>query len=226
MKVIMDKLSEAMGDYLKRIYMTEQDKIKVSTSVLAAQLHITPASVSGMIKKLSKLNFIRYTPYYGVRLSNRGRKIALKLIRHHRLIELYLSKILGLSWDKVHEEAERWEHILSEDVEARMDAVLGYPNRDPHGAPIPTVNGIMNVESGSCLVDIEPGKTVEIIEVSDHNPDLLRYLSKIKLSLKDKLHIVQVAPFKGPLTISIDNQELILGHQVAHHIFVHECTKR
>ncbi|HEX8833958.1 MAG TPA: metal-dependent transcriptional regulator, partial [Abditibacteriaceae bacterium] len=141
-------ISHAAEDYLKTIYkLRTADSLEpggaqaVTTQALAVRLGVSSPSATAMVKKLASLSLVRHTPYYGVELTEAGEKIALEIIRHHRLVETYLTQILGVEWDKVHAEAERWEHILSDEVEARMDAALGNPTRDPHGAPIPTRDG-------------------------------------------------------------------------------------
>lgn len=166
----------AVEDYLKTIYEIEHEQGKVATTALAERLRVTPASVTGMIKKLADMHLVEYEPYQGVVLTEAGRKIALEVIRHHRLIELYLAEALGVPWDRVHDEADKWEHILSEDLEDRIDALLGYPTLDPHGAPIPTRAGEMARPSRERLADLKPSQTALIAEVSDHDAMLLREL--------------------------------------------------
>src|SRR5918912_2318913 len=135
--------TQAVEDYLKTIYEIQREQGKVATTVLAERLGIAPASVTGMVKKLAGLHLVAHEPYQGVVLTEAGEKIALEVIRHHRLIERYLAEALAVPWDKVHEEAEKWEHVLSEDMEDRIDALLGHPTTDPHGAPIPARNGTL-----------------------------------------------------------------------------------
>jgi len=166
----------AVEDYLKTIYEIEHDQGRVATTALAERLRVTPASVTGMIKKLADMHLVAYEPYQGVILTEAGRKIALEVIRHHRLIELYLAEALGVPWDRVHEEADKWEHILSEDLEDRIDALLGYPTLDPHGAPIPTREGEMASSPRERLADLQPAQRALIAEVSDHDAVLLREL--------------------------------------------------
>src|SRR5690606_39879727 len=134
-------LSAAAEDYLKTIYKLRDDDAPTTTQAVAARLSVAPPSATAMIKKLAAMKLVRHTPYRGVELTEAGEKIALEVIRHHRLIETYLAEVLGVAWDKVHDEAERWEHVLSEEVEAKMAAALGNPTRDPHGAPIPALDG-------------------------------------------------------------------------------------
>jgi DtxR family Mn-dependent transcriptional regulator len=212
-------------DYLKIIYDIQRTQGKVNTTTLAERLKVAPASVTGMLKKLAEMNLVLYEPYQGVRLTKSGEKIALEVLRHHRLVELYLAEALGVPWDQVHDEAEKWEHILSERLEARMDALLGHPTADPHGAPIPTLQGEIPAPHETRLSDLQPGQTAVIAEVSDHDPALLRYLASKALYPKTKVYIVSVAPFGDPMTIRIGETEHTIGREVANHIFVINITK-
>jgi len=214
--------NEAIEDYLKNIYEIEHSEGKVSTTSLARRLKIAPASVTGMIKKLSRLNLVTYEPYQGVRLTNAGKKIALEVIRHHRLIEKFLAEALGVTWDKVHEEAEKWEHVLSEELEDRIDDLLKSPKWDPHGSPIPARDGSMEMLSTIKLSEARAGQTVEICEVSDHDSALLRYLGELGLYPRKRIEVKAVEPFEGPIKFTIvgENEEKILGRAVAEHIRV------
>lgn len=212
--------SQTVEDYLKTIYQLQHRQGKVTTTALAEAMQVAPASVTGMIKKLDALKLVVYEPYQGVNLTEAGRKIALEVIRHHRLVELYLAEALGVPWDQVHDEAEKWEHVLSEELEARMDALLGYPTTDPHGAPIPTRHGEIAPPSETCLVDLEPGQTATIVEVSDHDPAMLRYLAERDLYPNTSLKLLTVAPFQGPLNLEVNRSEVTLGREVARHIYV------
>ncbi|MEQ9619627.1 MAG: metal-dependent transcriptional regulator [Deltaproteobacteria bacterium] len=212
--------TESIENYLKAIYEIQKEQGKVSTNALSEKLSVAPASVTSMIKKLSEKKLITHRRYQGVNLTQAGRKIALEVIRHHRLIELYLAEALGVPWDKVHEEAEKWEHVLSEDLEDRMDAALGHPTRDPHGSPIPTRDGeIIELESIP-LADLGPGQSGVVAEVSDHDPSLLRYVGKMGLYPKTNVKVVSVEPFSGPMTINVGNKKHILGAEAAQYIFI------
>ena len=213
-------ITQSIEDYLKTIFEIENDKGKVTTNSLSEKLQVAPASVTSMIKKLSSKKLITHKRYQGVKLTKAGRKIALEIIRHHRLIELYLQEALGVPWDKVHEEAEKWEHIISEDIEDRMDKFLGYPTSDPHGSPIPRRDGTMIERDCSCLADIDPGNKATIAEVSDHDPNLLRYLGEMGFYPKTKIVVKEVKPFDGPITISIKGKTHIIGREAAKHISV------
>ncbi|RMF60333.1 MAG: metal-dependent transcriptional regulator [Calditrichaeota bacterium] len=212
--------TEAIEDYLKTIFEIQRTRGKVATSVLAKQLGIAPASVTGMIKRLSEMNLVTYQPYQGVRLTPAGKKIALEVIRHHRLIELFLKEALGVPWDKVHEEAEKWEHVLSEELEERIDALLGYPTHDPHGAPIPDRDGKMPTSSTTTIADLSPGSKATIVEVDDSDPELLRYLGTLALYPQTSLLVVAVAPFEGPITLQVEGKDIVLGRKVAEQIYV------
>ena len=214
-------LSAAVEDYLKAVYAVHDKHGKVTTSLLAEKMGVSPASATSMIKKMAEAKLVAHQPYQGVTLSEMGLKLALEIIRHHRLVELYLSEALGVPWDKVHEEAEKWEHVLSEDVEDRMDAFLGYPTADPHGAPIPTRNGELIGKKRIHLIDLPPNDTATVVEVSDHDPELLRYLSSLDIGLGTQLTLVRIEPFDGPLTLSLGGErEYVLGRTVARHIQV------
>jgi DtxR family Mn-dependent transcriptional regulator len=212
--------TESVEDYLKTIYEVQRTQGKVTTTLLAEQLRIAPPSVTGMIKKLAGMKLVTHQPYQGIALTEAGEKIALEVIRHHRLIERYLAEALGLSWDRVHEEAEKWEHVLSEDLEDRIDAALGYPTTDPHGAPIPDRNGMIAPSATLRLADLQPGQSAIIAEVSDHDSALLRYLGSLGLYPGTEVHVVDVAPFNGPLTVRLKATEHALGREVASYIFV------
>ncbi len=212
--------NEAIEDYLKTIYEIQREKGKVATTSLANNLGIAPASASGMIKKLSEMNLVTHEKYQGVKLTKSGEKIALEVIRHHRLIELFLSEALGVPWDKVHQEAERWEHVLSEEMEDRIDQLLGFPTSDPHGAPIPKRNGEIGNKAYIHLADLQIGQVATIAEVSDFDPDLLRYLGELGLYPETQIHVTNIAPFDGPFEIHVGDQKHTIGRKAANYILV------
>lgn len=216
-------LSQSIEDYLKAVYEVETAEGKVSTSALAERLDVSPASVTNMVKKLSEGKLITYKPYQGVKLTPAGKKIALEVIRHHRLVELYLKEALGVPWDKVHQEAEKWEHVLSEDLEDRIDKFLGYPLRDPHGSPIPRRDGTMVVRECSSLEEIEEETCVKVVEVSDHEPELLRYLGNIGLYPETEMTVVSREPFQGPIIIELTGKEYPIGRNAAKYILVEKA---
>jgi DtxR family Mn-dependent transcriptional regulator len=211
-----------MEDYLKAIYkLREENKQEaVSTSALADDMKVAPASVTNMCKKLADLNLLTYEPYQGVKFTPAGEKLALEVVRHHRLIELYLAEALGVPWDQVHEEAEKLEHVISEDLEERMAAVLGDPQFDPHGAPIPSKAGVVVQPESDRLVDMSTGDKLIVVEVDDDNPELLRHLGEKGLYPGTNIQLLDVAPFEGPLTLKINTEEQSLSYQVAKTILV------
>jgi DtxR family Mn-dependent transcriptional regulator len=213
-------ISRAMEDYLKAIYLCSTDGRKVSTSALATRMHCSAASVTNMIQKLSDLKLVSYQPYRGVYLTEAGEKVALEVIRHHRLIELYLAEVLGFSWDKVHEEADKLEHVISEEFEDRIDRVLGFPTRDPHGDPIPSKDGQVEKISHLLLWDAKPGERVKVERVSDRDSEVLRYLATIGIFPQVELDILTKAPFNGPVHVRLEDEEHGLSEQLARQIFV------
>lgn len=172
-------LSPAMEDYLKAIYAVARDQGKVNTQALADRLDVSPASVTNMLKRLAECKLVIYAPYRGVELTETGRKIAMEMIRHHRLLELYLTQALGYSWDEVHAEAELLEHFISEKLEARIDEALGFPSLDPHGAPIPTLEGEIRLSPTGLLAQQTPNTTGEVIQVIDTQAEVLRELAEV-----------------------------------------------
>jgi DtxR family Mn-dependent transcriptional regulator len=198
------RVSAAVEDYLKAIYTLKQSKGQVTTSLLAEQLGFRPASVTGMLKSLADMHLVSYAPYHGVELTEAGEKIALEVVRHHRLIELYLVEALGYSWDEVHDEAEELEHVISEKLEARIAARLGHPTLDPHGDPIPTPEGTLPVADEGCrLADLAIGSSGIIARVHDQNPERLRYLADLGLVPGTTVKVVAIAPFDGPLSVAV-----------------------
>ncbi|HEX9899796.1 MAG TPA: metal-dependent transcriptional regulator [Candidatus Methylomirabilis sp.] len=213
-------LSQAVQDYLKTIYTLQEQGGAVSTSALAEAMGVAAASATGMVKKLAGLKLARHSPYQGVILTKAGEKMALEVIRHHRLLELYLAEALGYSWDKVHEEAERLEHVISEEFEEKIFEALGRPTRDPHGDPIPTKDGTLVAGSHERLSDMEPGATGVIRRVSDRNAEMLRYLALRGLVPDATVQVVEKAPFNGPITVKMGEAAHVLGRDLASHIHV------
>ncbi|MEW5959427.1 MAG: metal-dependent transcriptional regulator [Chloroflexota bacterium] len=218
----MDRLliSQAMEDYLKAIYKLLETGSVVTTSALADYMSVAPASVTNMCKKLAELNLLQYERYQGVKFTPAGEKLALEIVRHHRLIELYLAEALGVPWDRVHEEAEKLEHVISEDLEERMAAALGDPKFDPHGAPIPSRAGNIKPQQSDRLVDMQAGDRVVVIEVDDQDPELLRYLGEMGIYPGTDIQIMACAPFNGPFTLKVGQALYTLGYQAAKSILV------
>lgn len=210
----------AIQDYIKAIFKLQIDGQGVSTSAIAEKMDVSSASVSGMIKKLAKAGLLTHSPYQGVMLTDSGRKVALEMIRHHRLLELYLMKALGYTWDQVDAEAERLEHVISEEMEDRMAAFLDQPTHDPHGDPIPTKDGYMPSIRYAPLTTIDPGQTVRIRRVRDRDPDLLRYLGKLGMYPDAVVEVLDKAPFDGPLVVRVSKAQHSLGPQVTDSVFV------
>ncbi|MDX1600197.1 MAG: metal-dependent transcriptional regulator [Anaerolineales bacterium] len=221
----MKLLSAAVEDYLKTIHELEleADGDRVGTSELAQKLGVSNASVTGMLKKLAEMEpqLVDYERYQGVRLTGAGRKIALEVVRHHRLIEAYLIEALGYTWDEVHDEAEKLEHVISEDLEDRIAAYLGHPTLDPHGDPIPDREGNMAELEERQLTQLEAGERGTITRVSD-NPDLLRYLDQLELALQAEVEVVKRAPFEGPIHVRRLEAESVhaLSRKVTDQVFV------
>ncbi len=215
-------LSAAVQDYLKAIYKLQSGAGKVTTSALAERLSVASASVTNMVKKLAEMKLVRHTPYREVVLTPAGEKIALEIIRHHRLLELYLAEVMGYSWDQVHAEAERLEHHISEEFEERMDEVLGRPTTDPHGDPIPSKDGRLHATDHTRLADLPPGSSAVVRRVDDHDPECLRYLSERGLVLNARVQVLEREPFDGPLLVRVGKERHHLGLEVARRIFVEE----
>ena len=212
-----ERPSEAIQDYAKAIYALQQraDGHPVATNDLADRLGVTPASVSAMLKKLADRDLVEHVPYRGVMLTAAGARVALEVLRHHRLLELYLAEHLGVPWDRVHEEAEALEHVISEDLEARIAAKLGKPTHDPHGDPIPNVDLEIDEGHAHALETLETGATGRFVRVSDSDPEMLRYLDQRGVRLGDTLEVVDRQPFGGPLTVRFGDELHTLGGGLA-----------
>ncbi len=219
-------LTAPMEDYLKAIYSLQQKGMNATTLALAKEMKVSPPSATSMMKKLADWKLVRHTLYLGVRLTPLGEKIALEVIRHHRLLELYLSHSLGYSWDEVHQEAEKLEHFISEDFESRMSQALGNPKRDPHGAPIPTKKGTWEEIPSFSLASASPKNCLIMQEVEDEDPELLRYLSQLGLYPGVEISVLEKHPFEGPLYLRIGKSHHYLGHKVADRIRVILKKKR
>ena len=213
-------LSQSMQDYLKAIYKLRQDGQRVSTNAIAESLDVSPASVTSMLKQLASMDLIIHTPYQGAELTDLGTRVALEVIRHHRLIELYLTEFLGYRWDQVHDEAERLEHVISEEMEDRMDRALGRPTADPHGDPIPSSDLVLPVSDAVMLSELEPGQDATIRRVSDRDSELLRYVERLGLVPSAEISLLEKSPFNGPLLLQVGDQQHSIGLELASNIFV------
>lgn len=212
-------LSQAVQDYLKIIYKL-QEKGPVATTDIAKELNVSGASVTGMLKRLDTMGFVEYNSYKGVKLSPDGEKIALEILRHHRLIELYLKEMMNYPLEKIHDEACRLEHHVSEEFINKVDEILGNPKFDPHGHPIPTKEGDLPLIREYKLSEIEPGNTVTITRISDHDNKLLAYLEEINLIPNIMVSVIEKEPFNGPIKIVYGDKDKIIGNEIAKNIFV------
>ncbi|MBC8076117.1 MAG: metal-dependent transcriptional regulator [Chloroflexales bacterium] len=213
-------ITPAIEDYLKAIY-TLQQQGAVTLALLAEQLGgFKPGSITGMLKKLAELHLVQYTPYHSVRLTPAGERIALEVVRHHRLLELYLVEALGYSWDEVHEEAERLEHHISEKLEARIAAHLGDPRFDPHGDPIPSPEGTLPALPDKRMADLPVATHARIVRVCEQHAERLRYLASLGITPGAPITVVAVAPFEGPITIQLGTSTHPLDYRLARTISV------
>lgn len=212
----LPEVSDAVQDYAKAIYsLHERSDEPASTSAIAERLGVSAASASAMVKRLEALGLVRREPYHGVELTPAGERVALEVIRHHRLLELYLAEALGMSWDQVHEEAEVLEHAISPELSELIARKLGNPTHDPHGDPIPTVDGEIEAHSTRALSELDPGEQGAFTRVSDSDPEMLRYLASRGIERGAEIEVVRREPFGGPLTVRCGEREHALGDQLA-----------
>lgn len=223
-------LTHAVEDYLKTIYELTADNQRVSTNLIAERLGITPASVTGMIQKLAGANppLLEYRKHHGVELTPEGEKVALEIIRHHRLLELFLHETLGYSWDEVHAEAELLEHVISEDFEERIAQALGDPSHDPHGEPIPTRDFRLPPQSKTRLSELRSGDQASVQRVDNTDPNFLRYLTSIGLTPQARLEILGHSPFDDNLRLQVQGQAqpIVLGLRVTRQVYVNHSEWR
>jgi len=212
--------SENIEEYLEAIYKLEQDVSPVTTSALAKQLRISPASVSEMAGKLAEQDLVTRELYKGIILTAEGKHQALIVIRRHRLWERFLTDVLGLSWDLVHEEACRLEHVTSPLVEERLAQFLGQPETCPHGNPMPTAAGEMTIEAGCPLAELTAGQRAIVLRVPEEDVALLRYLASLGLKPQATVQVEAAAPFQGPLTVQVGEAQHVLGRELASQIVV------
>lgn len=206
----------AVEDYAKAIYsLTGRGPDTAATNDLADRLGVKPGSVSAMIKKLDDAGLVERVPYHGVRLTTDGTRVALAVIRRHRLLELFLAEVLDVPWERVHDEAEVLEHALSEDLTELISSKLGDPAFDPHGDPIPTSDLSLEETTTESLASMSPGERATFVRVSDSNPDMLAYLSQCGISVGSDFEVVERQPFDGPVSIRIDGKTHVLGLTLA-----------
>lgn len=222
-------LSESVQNYLKAIYALREDGQRATTNALAERLGVAAASVTGMLKKLDEMKLIAWEPYQGASLTMNGRKIALEVIRHHRLIELYLTSAMGYPWDKVHDEAEKLEHAISEDFEEAMVRMLGNPTRDPHGDPIPAKDGTVAEVSRRALSDTPVGTDARVERVRDADPEVLRRAARLGLRPGVRVRVIAHNAEDGTLTVAIVadgglRAEQVLERAFAQDVFVVAAT--
>jgi len=217
-------LSVSIQDYLKNIYELTENGESASTTALAKKLNISAPSVTGMIQKLASANpaLVEYQKHQGVMLTREGKKVALEVIRHHRLLEAWLVQTLGYSWDEVHEEAEKLEHVISEDFEGRIAAAMGHPGRDPHGELIPTADLKMPSDDSTPLSVLRPGQSAIVQSVKAADSDLLRYLSGLGLVPGTEIEVKEYSPFDHNLTVKVGRKIIVLGNSITTKIHVRE----
>jgi DtxR family Mn-dependent transcriptional regulator len=212
-------LSPAIEDYAKAIFSLQQELPAaggvITTTAIAERLGVTPASASGMVRRLHEHGLVEHRPYKGVELTAEGRRIALRVLRHHRLLETYLAESLGLPWDRVHAEAEVLEHALSDDLEALIAAKLGHPTHDPHGDPIPSADLVLDERPIECLAALEAGATGVLARVSDSEPEMLRYLAERGIAPGAPFTVLERQPFGGPLFVRFGEEVHVLGGELA-----------
>lgn len=221
---VREPLSQSIEDYLKAVYELTRGEGRASTNALAEYLNIAPASVTGMLQKLASTEpaLLEYQKHRGVTLTRQGEKVALETIRHHRLLELFLHQILGYDWDEVHDEADRLEHVISEQFEERIAEALGDPSLDPHGDPIPRTDLTLPDAPGTLLSAMRPGQRARVVRVRDTAPDLLRHLSQMGIMPKAEINVTEFSEFDGNLHLRVGKGkgEFVLGPRVTNQVYV------
>jgi DtxR family Mn-dependent transcriptional regulator len=220
-------MSAAEEDYLKQIYLLQEDAGRATTQTIADRLSVKPPSVSAMIKRLADDTdgpLVRHVPYHGVELTERGKSVALEVLRHHRLIELFLSQLLGVPWDRVHDDAELLEHVLSEDLEDRIAAKLGEPTIDPHGDPIPSREGVVPDRDFRRLTELASGESGTVARMEQQDQAVLHYLQSLGLVLNARVCMEGIAPYGGVVTVRVgaggSEVRQAIGEELARHILV------
>src|SRR5437660_250479 len=220
----IQELAPRISDCLKVIYSMQEHAQKVTTSAVSEQLGVSDATVTLLFKDFAEAGWVEHTPYHGVRFTPLGERKAMEVIRHHRLLELYLARELGYTWDKVHDEADKLEHVISEEFEDKLDALLGYPTVDPHGDPIPSKDGVMSVRRGCTLTQLSEGQTALILRVSDQDSEKLCYLGQLSLYPESRVQALERAPLGRRLRVLVgelpQQVERMLGAELAEQIIV------
>jgi DtxR family Mn-dependent transcriptional regulator len=213
-------LTQSAQDYLKAVYHLGSAGKVVNTNEIAEALAVAPASVTGMLKRLSKDGYVDYTPRHGAELTSKGLQVALEVIRHHRLLESFFVRHLGMDWTQAHHEAETLEHFISEELETLIDKAMGHPESDPQGSPIPTRAGEIRSLHWPSLVEVSPGADYVVRRVRHEQRDLLQYVERLGLVPGVRLRLVEIGPFEGPVVIECEGNRLYLGYKTASAIFV------
>jgi len=212
--------SPVVEDYLKAVWNLQQTEAPVATSRIAERLGLSAAAVTAMIKRLAEQKLLRHEPYYGVRLTAVGELAALRIIRRHRVLELFLAEVLGYEWDRVHDEAERLEHAASDELIERLARLLGEPERDPHGSAIPTREGEMDQSRYPALAELEPGDQTRVLEVEVQEAEQLRYLGSLDLYPGAEVEVTGKSPFEGPISLRVNGEPQVISHALAQRIRV------
>ena len=222
----LEPLTAPVEDYLKAIYAIGKGTGAAATNEIAQRLALAPASVSGMVRRLADQGLLAYERYHGVKLTESGRRAALRTLRRHRVIEAYLSQALGYPWDRVHAEAERLEHAASDELVDRMAVTIGEPEVDPHGAPIPTRDGAVDETEYTSLADLPIGVPGIVMRVTDEDPEMLRYLGELSVVPGKRVTVKGRAPYDGPITLAVGRQEFSIGPALAAHVLTAPVTEK
>jgi DtxR family transcriptional regulator, Mn-dependent transcriptional regulator len=219
-QTLLADLSDAVQDYLREIYKLQGEDGRVKTSKLAKRMRVAAPSATGMLKKLAALGLVEHELYRGVRLTAHGEQAALEVIRHHRLLELYLAKAFSLELDAVHGEADRLEHALSETLEHRIDEALGSPTQDPHGDPIPDKKLRIVHTKARPLSELAPGEQATVLRIPDDDDDLLRYLASVGIVPGERVTLLRAEPLRGPITVRANGGETAISRELGEQIHV------
>ena len=219
-------LTAPVEDYLKAIYTIGRGTGAAATNEIAQRLALAPASVSGMVRRLADQGLLAYERYHGVKLTETGRRAALRTLRRHRVIEAYLAQALGYPWDGVHAEAERLEHAASDELVDRMAATMGEPEVDPHGAPIPTRDGAVDETEYTSLAELAVDTPGVVVRVADEDPAMLRYLAELSVVPGKRVTVKSRAPYGGPITLVVGRAEISVGPALAAHVLTAPVTAK
>jgi DtxR family Mn-dependent transcriptional regulator len=221
-----EPLTAPVEDYLKAIYTIGRGTGAAATNEIAQRLALAPASVSGMVRRLADQGLLAYERYHGVKLTETGRRAALRTLRRHRVIEAYLAQALGYPWDRVHAEAERLEHAASDELVDRMAVTMGEPEFDPHGAPIPTRDGAVDETEYTSLAELAVGTPGVVVRVADEDPAMLRYLAELSVVPGKRVTVKARAPYGGPITLVVGRAEISVGPALAAHVLTAPVTAK